>query len=109
MEWDRVGAWGLVIAGIVLLIVGYFGVSGTVFPAEQLPFVISGGIGGLCALGLGCALWLSADLRDEWRKLDRIEAAILQRAPADLSGSGSSQQSGHGGSFADLQSDTSSA
>jgi hypothetical protein len=32
-------------------------------------------------LGLGAMLWLSADLRDEWRKLDRIERR-LGSAPA---------------------------
>jgi hypothetical protein len=76
LEWDRVGAWVLILGGAVIIILGYVGVSGTVFPAEQLPYIISGGIGGLSVLGVGCMLWLSADLRDEWRKLDRIERAV---------------------------------
>jgi len=50
-------------------------------PAEQLPYIISAGIGGMFLLGLGAMLWLSADLRDEWRKLDRIERR-LGSAPA---------------------------
>jgi len=40
------------------------------------PYIISGGIGGVFFLGLGATLWISADLRDEWRKLDRIEEAL---------------------------------
>lgn len=77
-QWDRSLAVATALAGVVVLVIGWLGVSGTPYPAEQLPYVISGGIGGLFLLGVSSALWLSADLRDEWRKLDRIERAILQ-------------------------------
>jgi hypothetical protein len=63
----------------VLVVVGGGGVSGSAYPAEQVPYVISGGVGGVFLLGLGAMLWLSADLRDEWRKLDRIEQAVRER------------------------------
>jgi len=79
LQWDRALAWVLVTAGAIALIVGWVGVSGTAYAAEQLPYIISGGIGGIFLLGVGATLWLSADLRDEWRKLDRIEEAMLQR------------------------------
>jgi hypothetical protein len=79
LQWDRVLAWALVAAGAVALIVGWVGVSGTAYSAGQLPYIISGGIGGIFLLGVGATLWLSADLRDEWRKLDRIEEALQQR------------------------------
>lgn len=75
-QWDRLLAAVAAVAGIVVLILGWLGVSSTAYPAEQLPYVISGGIGSLFLLGLSAALWLSADLHDEWRKLDRIEQAI---------------------------------
>ena len=32
---------------------------------------------GLFLLGLGALLWLSADLRDEWRKLDAIDRHLV--------------------------------
>jgi hypothetical protein len=35
-------------------------------------------------IGMAAMLWLSADLRDEWRKLDRIEAAIREHGTAGL-------------------------
>lgn len=81
-QWDRAGAVITAVAGVVVLFLGWFGVSGTAYPAEQLPYIISAGIGGLFLLGISTALWLSADLRDEWRKLDRIEQAILAQEPA---------------------------
>lgn len=75
-QWDRLLAVAAAIAGAVVLIIGWLGVSGTAYPAEQMPYLISAGMGGLFLLGVSSALWLSADLRDEWRKLDRIEQAL---------------------------------
>jgi hypothetical protein len=66
------------IAGGVALVLGYFGVSGTLDPGKQLPYVISGGAGGLFLLGLGAALLFSADLAetraDARRTLDEMAA-----------------------------------
>ena len=82
-QWDRVLAWGLIAAGLVALVVGWVGVSGTPYLAEQLPYLVSAGLFGLFLLGVGATVWISADLRDEWRKLDEL---------ADLLG-GRSEQS----------------
>ena len=76
LQWDRAAAWGFVAIGALVVAAGWVGVSGSALPAEQLPYVISAGIGGMFLLGLGATLWLSADLRDEWRKLDRIERRL---------------------------------
>jgi hypothetical protein len=76
LQWDRVGAWVCVGFGVVVLIAGWIGISNKVYTAEELPYMLSGGVGGVFLLGLGAMLWLSADMRDEWRKLDQIEKAI---------------------------------
>jgi hypothetical protein len=75
-EWDRTVAVVATIAGAVFLLVGWIGVSGHAYVASQMPYIISGGVGGLFFLAVGGTLWLSADLRDEWRKLDSIDVAI---------------------------------
>jgi hypothetical protein len=80
LQWDRVGAVSAVVAGALLIVLGWVGVSQAALTAEQLPYIISGGIGGLFLLGVGAVLWLSADLRDEWRKLDAIEEQTRQRS-----------------------------
>jgi hypothetical protein len=72
-QWDRVTAVGAAAAGAIALLLGWLGASDEVNPAGQIPYVISGGLAGLFFLGLAATLWLSADLRDEWRKLDRLE------------------------------------
>jgi hypothetical protein len=73
LQWDRVAACVAVGAGAVCLVVGGLRIRRTPYPAEQLPFILTGGIAAIFLLGLGGVLWLSADLRDEWRKLDRLE------------------------------------
>jgi hypothetical protein len=82
LQWDRASAWACVVAGAVCLIVGWFGVSGESLPGKQLPYIASNGLGGIFLLGTGAMLWISADLRDEWRKLDSIEAAIREGGTA---------------------------
>ena len=71
-QWDRVGAWVAIAAGGIILLIGWIGVSAHVYTAEQLPYVISGGLGGMAIIGIGATLWLSADLRDEWTELHEI-------------------------------------
>ena len=76
LQWDRVFGAAAVITGAVALLTGWSKVSATPYPAEQIPYVVSAGLGGLFLLGVGATLWHSADLRDEWRKLDRLEEKL---------------------------------
>ena len=75
-ERDRAIAYALIVAGAIGVLVCWIGVSGTPFVADQLSYIASGGIGGLFLLAFGLSLLVSADHHDEWRKLDRIEAAL---------------------------------
>lgn len=75
-QWDRLAAILSVGLGAVAVLLGWIGVSGNSYLANQLPYLISGGIGGIFLLGIGATLWISSDLRDEWQKLDRVEHAL---------------------------------
>jgi hypothetical protein len=75
-EWDRALGVALIVAGAVALFVGYQGAADAAFVVEALAYIASGGLGGVVLIGGGLTLMLSADLHDEWRKLDAIEAAI---------------------------------
>lgn len=72
LQWDRALGGVAMAVGVLLLIAGWIEVSATEFVAQQIPYVVSAGLGGITALLIGGTLWLSADLRDEWRALDRI-------------------------------------
>ena len=75
-QWDRSAGIVFSVLGVIALIKGWMGVRGTPVLAEQTRYIVSGGIGAIVLLGLGATLWISADLRDEWRKLDRIEQSL---------------------------------
>jgi hypothetical protein len=80
---DRVVAAGLVVVGLIALIIGWVGVSGTGLAAEQLPYLISGGLGGIAMIAVGCTVWVSADLQDEWRRLDALEERLVELRKAN--------------------------
>lgn len=75
-QWDRVLAIVAALVGVVLLVVGWVQVSSTGVVAEQIPYLASQTVGGLLAFGVATTLWISADLRDEWAKLDDIYQAV---------------------------------
>lgn len=84
-QWDRAGAVTAVLLGLLALLLGWIGTSNTEYVAGQMPYIVSGGLLGLFLLGVGAVLWLSADLRDEWRQL-RVLAEEM-RADRELYGS----------------------
>ena len=77
-QWDRALAVAAFVTGAVALLLGWLGISGLTNTAAQMPYIVSGAVFGLFCLGIGATFWLSADLRDEWRKLDEIHAAITE-------------------------------
>lgn len=76
-QWDRILGWLSILSGIVVLWIGWLGISGTALSYEQMPYVISGGLFGIVLIAIGSTVLLSADLRDEWRKLDRLDEHVL--------------------------------
>jgi len=81
-QWDRTAAVVLAAVGLLALLVAWIGVSSTIFTYKQMPYVVSGGLFGVCLVSMAGALWRSADLRDAWRKLAQLEE-LLQAATSD--------------------------
>jgi hypothetical protein len=97
-EWDRILGTILVGAGGVSLVATYQAVANDRFVAEQMADLASGGLGGLFLVAVGIMLRLQADLHDEWRKLDRIEAALRGTPlpdPAELLAAARQGTAGH--------------
>lgn len=77
-DWREKLGWVLLVVGAVLVVTGYIGVSGKDTEALQLPYLASGGIGGLAVIATGAALLISADVRLDRQRLARIEGELLE-------------------------------
>lgn len=109
--WRWVGAavrpwlgWILIAAGALLMLLGYFGVSREAQPGKQIPYLVSGGVGGMFLAVLGAYFLGTQELRRDSGRLDRLEsmveqlhAALLRRPDAPdvtASGRGSAEAEG---------------
>lgn len=80
IQWDRAAAVALAVLGVLALVLGWRGASDTPHLAVQIPYFISGGLAGVLLLAGATGLWLSADMRDEWRELRRLRV-LLEATP----------------------------
>ena len=69
---------GMGISGFLLLVLGWHGVSATLFVVLQLPWAISGSFAGVAVIGAGLAL-LVAHLNRAEAAAERAQLAELQR------------------------------
>jgi hypothetical protein len=96
LVWQWVGravrpyaGWILVGCGALLMLLGYLGVSRESIPAKQIPYLVSGGIGGVFLAVLGAYVLGTQEMRNDSGRLDRVEQmveelhlALLRRADA---------------------------
>lgn len=82
VQWDRGLAVGAALGGLIVLLCGYIGISGTPHVAYQLPYLISCGAFGIFLLGIAAVSWISADLRDEWYELQTMRGLLEEDVAA---------------------------
>jgi hypothetical protein len=70
--------WVLTAVGLLAIFLGWFGLSGQSLVAKQLPYLISGGIGGIALVAIGAVILGTEDLRNDSGRLDRLEKQIAQ-------------------------------
>jgi hypothetical protein len=94
--------WILVGLGALVMLIGWFGVSREALPGKQIPYLVSGGIGGIFLAVLGAYFLGTQEMRRDSGRLDRLEGmvedlhqALLQRPDAPTR-NGSSETSGNG-------------
>jgi len=91
-------AAGLTVAGLIAVLVGYLGVRDESHIELQLPYLISGGLGGLVLMGLGALVLIQYQMRiqarrfaemtdtlDEWKEQALAELrSFLEGAEIDV-------------------------
>src|SRR3954453_14305982 len=73
-----IGGWGGPGVGALIILIGWIGVSGTPVVAKQIPYVVSGGIGGVLLAILGAYFLGTEELRKDSGRLDRLERMVLE-------------------------------
>ncbi|MCU1590178.1 MAG: hypothetical protein JWP11_1434 [Frankiales bacterium] len=68
------GAFALL--GVAALFLGWWGVSGAALTAKQVPYLVSGGLSGVCLLVLAAACFATDDIRRRLDRLDEVERKV---------------------------------
>jgi len=68
--------WILIGAAALLMLLGWFGVSREAIPAKQIPYLVSGGIGGIFLAVLGAYFLGTQEIRNDSGRLDRLERMV---------------------------------
>jgi len=70
--------WILIGFGALLMLLGYLGVSREALPAKQIPYLVSGGIGGMFLAIMGAYFLGTQELRNDSGRLDRLEQMVQE-------------------------------
>lgn len=68
--------WILIGSGALVMLIGYFGVSRESIPAKQIPYLVSGGIGGVFLAVVGAYFLGTQEMRNDSGRLDRLERMV---------------------------------
>jgi hypothetical protein len=87
MDARQAIAIGLIALGMIGVLVAWFGISGTLDPGEQMPYLASGGIGGAALIAIGVTVYISwehvqdrAALNVLLQRLDEVESTLRDLA-----------------------------
>src|SRR5206468_539023 len=107
-RWEVIrpyAGWGLAVLGAVFIVVGWIGISGESLVAKQMPYLISGGVGGVALVGLGVLFLGTEERRRDRARIDQLEAMVadlhsvlLARADAPATESAEASPAAAGGS-----------
>ena len=70
--------WVFIGIGAFLVLLGYLGVSRESIVEKQIPYLVSGGIGGVLLCVVGAYFLGTEELRKDSGRLDRLEAMVQQ-------------------------------
>lgn len=70
--------WACIGVAAVFVLAGYLGVSREALVAKQLPYLISGGVGGVVLAIVGAYLLGTEELRRDAARLDRLERMVTE-------------------------------
>lgn len=71
-DWRELAAVAFAVLGGVLMVVGWIGVSQTTEVVDQLPYLFSGGLGGLVCVLIGLGLYIARNHARDQARIDEL-------------------------------------
>jgi hypothetical protein len=104
-RWLMIVGSGLVIIGVPVIVLGWYGASHTPYVFEQVPYLISGGLLGLALAVVGglfyFAYWITRQIQETRRQADQTREALSEirdlLADRVIASAGKSKASSNGG------------
>lgn len=87
LDWRQALGVALIVAGVISLIIGYVGISGTKDTYDQLTYFLSNGIGGAALIIVGSTVLVIREHvadRQAMAQLDERLSSIDRRLPAEV-------------------------
>jgi hypothetical protein len=78
LDWRQALGGGALTIGFLVLALGWWGVSGTLNTADQLSYLLSGGLAGAALVATGLTLLVSHEHAADRAAIGRIEARLTQ-------------------------------
>lgn len=78
------------VLGIVFIVIGYWGVAHETLVAKQIPYLVSGGIGGMVLVAVGAFLLGTDDVRRQLERVEHLETMVGELHEALLIAQGGS-------------------
>lgn len=75
-QWRQPAGWAALAAAALVLLAGWYGVQGNAVVAVQMPYLLSGGLGGLALVILGVFLLSSADYRADRKEVEALRLSV---------------------------------
>jgi hypothetical protein len=72
----KMAGGALLIVGVVVVLIGYVGIRDESSVELQLPYLASGGIGGLALIGIGIAAYLKAGLKEQTQHVAEVVESL---------------------------------
>jgi hypothetical protein len=82
-------ALGIVFLGLIVILLGWNGISGNIQPAAQFPYLLSGGFAGLAVVVFGSSFMVMQSAREDRQRIEGILLQLLEAQQAAGGGAGS--------------------
>ena len=87
LDWRQLAGGVSVLAGLVVIAAGWFGMSGTMQLSAQLAYMFSGGFAGAALIALGATFFVAFEHHADRQAISALDTKLNQLLAANAAGS----------------------